>query len=30
MELFPGAGLTGAAAASKLLEVRDVLRGEFG
>ena len=30
MELFPGQGLTGAAAASKLLEVRDVLAGEFG
>ncbi len=30
MELFPGQGLTGAAAASKLLEMRQVLSQEFG
>ena len=30
MELFPGQGLTGESAASKLLEVRQVLREEFG
>jgi len=30
MELFPGQGLTGTAAASKLLEVRDMLMREFG
>ncbi|HEX5371040.1 MAG TPA: LLM class flavin-dependent oxidoreductase [Dehalococcoidia bacterium] len=30
MEIFPGRGWTGLAAAEKLLEVRDVLRGEFG
>ena len=30
VELFPGQGLTGAAAAARLLEVRDVLAQEFG
>jgi probable F420-dependent oxidoreductase len=30
MELFPGQGLTGGAAAQRLLEVRDVLAKEFG
>ena len=30
MELFPGQGLTGAAAAARLLEVRDVLAQEVG
>ena len=30
MEIFPGGGLTGSAAAAKVLEARDVLRGEVG
>jgi hypothetical protein len=30
MELFPGQGRTGAAAAARLLEVREVLAREFG
>jgi hypothetical protein len=30
MEIFPGSGLTGVAAAERLLEVRRVLTEEFG